>query len=365
MTVLITGLGYIGARLAEDLLAEGESVVALENFFSTPRSSLVGLTQRANLTLLQGSINRLETLRSAFARGPFRALVHLAAQPSAHPRAASARYTELTNLVGARLTLEAAIEAGVEVVVLGSSFRVYGDRLPAVVSESQAYGQVGDLAHLSKIYAEKLAEMLATSHSLRAVAVRLGVTYGVSPVMKTDPRFMTVPNRFAQLAAQGKPLTVHPTAAAPVGFIHVEDASSALMAALSAEWPERYRAVNAVSECVSVADLARLVQAEAQSRGIDCSVIGPAQADTMKISVETSLPPSLFQPRRQLSETAGELLDYFLRTTGPSASSGQAPSASSGQAPSASSERVSSGTSRRANSASRGAGPAGGWFIIA
>jgi len=332
MTVLITGLGYIGARLAEDLLAMGESVIALENFFCTPKSSLAGLARRANMRLLQGSINRPETLRSVLTRGPVRGLVHLAAQPSAHPQAASARYTELTNLVGARLTLEAAIEAGVEVVVLGSSFRVYGDRLPALVSERQAYGQVGDLAHLSKIYTEKLAEMLATTRGLRIVAVRLGITYGVGPVMKTDPRFMTVPNRFAQLAAEGKPLTVHGNAVEPVGFIHVEDASSALKAALAAKWPESYRAVNAVSECISVAELARLVQAEAQSRAIDCSVVGPAQGDPIKISVETSLPPSLFQPRRRLAESVGELLDYFLWATGPSASSGQALSASSGQA---------------------------------
>src|SRR5439155_11596386 len=98
---------------------------------------------------------------------------------------------------------------GVERVVLGSSFKVYGDALPAVVTERQPYGAVRDLAHLSKIYAEKLAEMMATTRSLHSVSVRLGITHGVGPVMKRDLRFMTVPNRFAQLAAAGEPLTVH------------------------------------------------------------------------------------------------------------------------------------------------------------
>src|SRR5919197_2381800 len=178
MTILITGLGYIGAQLAADLLAEGEAVVALENFFCTPRAALRDLLREPNLRLVEGSINRPESLRRAFSTAAIRAVVHLAAQPSAHPLAASERYTELTNLVGARLTFEAAQAAGVERVVLGSSFRVYGDRLPPVVSERQPYGQVSDLAHLGKIYAEKLAEMLAATRVLRTVAVRLGITHG-------------------------------------------------------------------------------------------------------------------------------------------------------------------------------------------
>ena len=312
MTILITGLGYIGARLAEDLLEQGESVVAVENFFCTPRPALTRLVQRPRMRLIRGSINRPETLRKAFALAPFRAVVHLAAQPSAHPDAASARYTEITNLVGARLTFEAALEAGVEVVVLGSSFKVYGDQLPGFVGENQPYGPVNDLAHLSKIYAEKLAEMMAATRGLRCVAVRLGITHGLGPIMKTDPRFMTVPNRFCQLAAEGKALTIHSSATRPAGFIHVEDASSALQAALAASWPEPYRAVNAVGECASVGEVAELVRAAAESRGLPCEVSGPRSARAQHVAVETSLPKSLFRPRRQLSESVGEVLDYFI-----------------------------------------------------
>jgi nucleoside-diphosphate-sugar epimerase len=239
--------------------------------------------------------------------------VHLAAQPSAHPAAASPAYTELTNLTGARLTLEAAAEAGVERVVLGSSFKVYGDVLPPVVGEQQPYGPIGDLAHLSKIYAEKLAEMLAATRDLPCVAVRLGITYGLGPVMKHDPCFMTVPNRFAQLAAAGQPLTIHPTALRPAGFIHLDDASLALRAALAADWPQRYRAVNAVGECASVGRVARLVQAAAAARGLDVVTSGPSEAGQPEIRVESSLPASRFRPRRCLAEAIPEVLEYFVR----------------------------------------------------
>lgn len=313
MTILITGLGYIGARLAEDLLAAGESVVAVENFFCTPRSALSGVLRRPGLTLIEGSINRAETLRRAFAGGQIRAAVHLAAQPSAHPEAAPASYTELTNLVGARLTLEAAQAAGVERVVLGGSFRIYGEDLPSLVTEQQGYGRVGDLAHLSKIYVEKLAEMMGRSGGPRCVAVRLGITYGLGPVMKSDPRFMTVPNRFAQLTAKGEPLTIHPGATKPAGFIHVEDASAALRAALAADWPEAYRAVNAVTECMTVREVAERVRAAARERGLRGAILGAETLHHPNVVVESSLFGAGFRPRRRLVESVGEVIDYFRR----------------------------------------------------
>src|SRR5438067_2580347 len=106
LSVLITGLGYIGAKLAEELLEAGESVVALENFFCTPRAALAQLARRPGLTLVEGSINHPATLRKAFQSARVHALLHLAAQPSAHPLAATPRHPELTNLVGTRLVLD-------------------------------------------------------------------------------------------------------------------------------------------------------------------------------------------------------------------------------------------------------------------
>src|SRR5204862_7123625 len=133
-----------------------------------------------------------------------------------------------------------------------------GDVLPPRVDDAQPYGRVSDLAHLSKVYLEKLAEMSAWQGGPTAVVVRLGITYGVGPVMKRDPRFQTVPNRFCAQAAAGEPLRV--LAARPAGFVHVRDAARALRVA--AELPDStpYRAVNCAPEVLSVADVAGLVR---------------------------------------------------------------------------------------------------------
>jgi nucleoside-diphosphate-sugar epimerase len=317
VAILITGLGYIGARLALDLLQQGERVVGLENFFCTPRPALSELAQQPGLRLVRGSINRAATLRRVFGLEPVEAVVHLAAQPSAHPAAARPSYTELTNLVGPRLLLEAAQQAGVRRVVLGSSFKVYGDRLPERVTEHQPYGRVGDLAHLSKIYVEKLAEMLAAAGGPPAVAVRLGITYGLGPVMKHDPRFMTVPNLFARLAAERKPLTIHPGATEPAGFIHLADASAALQAALAADWNAPYRAVNAVTECATVGQVAGWVQRAARAHGLEARVAGGQDAPARRVAVETSLPGFEARAARRLADSLGEVVAYFLQAGRP------------------------------------------------
>jgi nucleoside-diphosphate-sugar epimerase len=317
VAVLITGLGYIGARLALDLLARGERVVAVENYFCTPRSALAALRRQPGLRLVPGSINRAATLRRAFELEPIETVVHLAAQPSAHPAAASPTYTELTNLVGARLVLEAAQRGAVRRVVLGSSFKVYGDRLPPLVTEAQPYGRVGDLAHLSKIYVEKLAEMRTADGGPPAVAVRLGITYGLGPVMKQEPRFMTVPNLFARLAAERQPLTIHPGATQPAGFIHLAGASAALQAALATDWRQPYQVLNAVAECVTVGQVAGWVAQEARARGLNPVVNGPTAPGPARVTVESSLPLATGLAERRLSDSLGEVLDYFLKCRQP------------------------------------------------
>jgi nucleoside-diphosphate-sugar epimerase len=226
---------------------------------------------------------------------------HLAAQPSAAAAVRDPQTTERSNLVGARVLLEAAHERGAR-VVFGGSFRVYGDDLHAsVVSEDTPYGRVGDLSHLSKVYVEQLGRMIG----VRFASVRLGVTYGLSPVMKTTPFFMTVPNIFCERAAHGLRLSVlHDR---PVAFIHVDDAASALLAA-SAQRSDTWQVFNAAPEVATIGQLARVVQRLSQARGAVVDIEGDASSEGC-FEVSSRLE---FEPQRTLRNGLGEVLDYFL-----------------------------------------------------
>ena len=315
MTALITGIGYIGAALAEALLADGERVVGLENGFSTVPSAVRELARHPRFRLVRGSVNSARSIARAFAvaDAPIDAVYHLAAQASAHPQAAPPSYTEATNLVAPRLVYEAAVAHGVMALVYGSSFRVYGDDLSGVVGEDTPYGRIGDLSHLSKVYAEKLFEMLAAQHPLPVANVRLGVIYGLGPLMKDDPRFLTVPNLFCKRTVAGDALTVHAGANRPIGFLHLDDAVGALRASVeiarsrsSDAW-----AVNAVSEVLGVGEVAAIVEREASVRGLQPNIVGAGPLTAPRWSVASSLDAAGFKPTQTMRSSLGAVLDYY------------------------------------------------------
>ncbi len=308
VAALVTGVGYIGAALVSRLLARGEPVVGLESFYCTPRAALAHLAETPGLTLLEGDVASPADVARAFGaipRGAPLTVYHLAAQPSAAVAAQQPEETERTNLVGARLVLEAARARGAR-VVFGGSFRVYGDDLAgSVVDEQAPYGRVGDLSHLSKVYVEQLARMLGVSF----VAVRLGVVYGLAPVIKLEPAFMTVPHLFAHHAVRGEALRVH--ADHPVGFIHVADAVRALLVAAGLVEDGAWLVVNAAPEVRHIGQVALTVQRLARERGRAVEVLGAA-AGTATFTVRSRLDACGFLPERSMDDALGEVVDYFL-----------------------------------------------------
>jgi UDP-glucuronate 4-epimerase len=311
MAVLITGLGYIGIALATRLLERGERVVGLENGFSTVPDALRRLARQPGMRLVRGSVSSPRSIERAFADGDVTIVYHLAGQASAHPEAATAAYTERTNLVGPRLVYEAAARRGVRRFVYASSFKLYGDDLEGVVDERRPYGFVGDLAHVTKVYAEKLLEMLAGRHDPPVANVRLGIVYGLGPAMKTDQRFLTVPNLFCLRAARGEPLIVHSGANRPMGFLHLDDAVDALLASGEAKQDGRARAYNAVSEMLSVGEVAGLVRQAAAARGLRVRVDGATEPRAERYRVSSALERSGFVPGRAMRDTLPAVLDYY------------------------------------------------------
>ncbi|MFN0072561.1 MAG: NAD-dependent epimerase/dehydratase family protein [Chloroflexota bacterium] len=315
--MLIAGVGYIGAPLARAYLSRGESVVGLDNFFCTSAAALAELRQQPAFQFIRGSISSERTLQRVFNLGPFETIHLLAAQPSASPVAASAAYTERTNLVGARMLLDFAHRGGSSRVVFGSSFHVYGTPLIGHVDEQRPYGAFSDLSHLSKVYVEKLIEMYTRIHPISGVSVRLGIVYGLGPIMKTNPLFMTVPNRFSYQAARGESLQVNPQATAPIGFLHLRDAVTALLAASSL--PERYASANAAGESLSVREVAIAVRDASRLRGIAVAVnpepAQPAIPAQSSFTVSSRLEQLGWRPGVHLRDSVGEIIDHARAST--------------------------------------------------
>lgn len=313
MGSLVTGTGYIGVWLAQLLLDSGEQVIGLDNLFSTDLAAIEQMAKRPGFTFVEGDVRDEDAVRHAFETGiAIDTVYHLAAQASANPSAAPIRYTEETNLIGPRVVLEQACAAGASTFVFGSSIQLYGRGVEGEINESRTYGPILDMSHLSKVHAEKLMEMYSHNRGIRCVSARIGLVYGLGPVMKTDQRFMTAPNKFCRQAARGGTIRVDTSAFNPTSMVHVEDAARGLMEL--AKWPrEGFSAVNLLGETASVAGVAGMVHRIAEVRGLEVQVEAPVHPGAVPTCrFRSALDGTGFAPRRSLEEGLAEMLEYFV-----------------------------------------------------
>jgi len=270
LALLVLGAGYIGAKLAERALAQGEDVVLADNWYATDRDQLAPLRE-AGARVETADIRNRSDLDRLLGEGPSRVYL-LAAQASRPIAERDPDYTEETNLTGVRRVAEAVANAGAPPVVFASSLNVYGPDVRGEVTPEHGYGEQRDLAHLSKVYGELLLDLYARMHGFGLEVLRLGIVYGPSPVAHAAPESQTVVDKFRRLARSDEPLPLDDGGRASIGVVHVEDAARIL---LEAPHAPGVRFENVAAETVTVADVAALAEGREAEGGASCAYASP------------------------------------------------------------------------------------------
>ena len=261
--LLVLGAGYLGAAIAERALAAGDEVTLADNWFATDREQAEAVGAR----VADADIRHEEDVAALFAERPDR-VIFTAAQASRPLSFEDPAYTEQSNLVGPRIVAQAVAAAGGMPVVYASSLHVYGGGLEGEVDADRPYGEQGDLAHLSKVYAELLLRMEAKRHGFPLALLRLGIVYGPSPVEHDRPESVTVVDKFRRLAAAGEPLPLDDGGRATIGVVHVEDAARIFHEA-------RDEVANVAAETITVGDVAALAEGRPAAGGATWTVESP------------------------------------------------------------------------------------------
>jgi nucleoside-diphosphate-sugar epimerase len=269
--LLVLGAGYVGAKLAELALKDGHDVVLADNWWATAREQLDGL-ERSGARVETVDVREAAAVR-ALLEPEFDRVYLLAAQASRPLSFSDPAYTEQTNLVGPRLVAESIAEGGVPTeLVFGSSLHVYGPDLSGEVRADRPYGSQGDLAHLSKVYAELCLDLYARRHGFALALLRLGIVYGPGPVEHERPESQTVVDKFRRLVAAGEKPQLDAGGQATVGVVHVEDVARILLGVPS---EPGISAANVAAETVTVADVARLARGEPAEEQPSWTVASP------------------------------------------------------------------------------------------
>src|SRR5580704_13312013 len=265
MRVLVTGgAGFIASHLADHLLGEGHSVVALDDLSTGRHANVEHLLGRPDFEFVLGSILNPDVVDDVIGR--CETAFHLAAAVGVKLIVEEPLRSLATNIRGSEIVFEKANKYGTRVLVTSSS-EIYGknrsDRLQedddrilgSPLKSRWAYSE-------AKAIDEILAYTYWREKGLPTVIVRLFNTVGPR---QTGAYGMVIP-RFVAQALRHEPITVYGDGTQTRCFCYVGEIVTAFTALI--EHPDAYgRVFNlGADDEVSMTELAEIVREEAGSQ---------------------------------------------------------------------------------------------------
>ncbi len=229
MRVLLTGAaGFIGSHLCDRLLAEGHSVVGLDNFVTGSPENIAHLAGHDRFLFIRHDVSNY-----IYIPGRVEAVMHFASPASPNPHSPFG-YPNLpiqTLKAGALGTHNALGVARAQQArfLLASTSEIYGDPLEHPQRETY-FGHVNPVGPRSmydeaKRFAEAITMAYHGHHGVDTRIARIFNTYG--PRMRLDDG-RVVPNLVGQ-ALRGEPLTVYGDGLQTRSFCYVDDLADGIL----------------------------------------------------------------------------------------------------------------------------------------
>lgn len=310
---LLTGAaGFIAARVADFLLADGHEVIGVDNLNDAydvrlKQWRLNQLLQQPRFSFARMDIsdtNRIDALAEKI--GSVEAVINLAARAGVRSSVSNPWLYYETNLTGTLNLLEICRRNHIPKFILASSSSVYGENNPMPYVETACTDYPMQPYAASKKAAETLAYTYHFLHNIDVTVFRYFTVYG--PAARPDMAMF----RFAQWIAESKPVQVNGDGEQTRGFTYVDDIARGTLLGLK---PVGYEIFNLGGhEVISMNNLIQLFETRL---GKKAQVIylsrHPADAIGNQASVEKANRQLGWQPEVNLDEGVGHLVDWYLQ----------------------------------------------------
>lgn len=239
MNILLTGCaGFIGSHVLDRLLADGHTVVGVDNFDAFYARSIKeanikqhqeGSPTADRFTLIESDLGELasyDRLNRSHQDAPFDAIIHLAAKAGVRPSIENPVGYLHANVLATQYLLDFAQKQTIQQFVFASSSSVYGVCPELPWKESNTDLQPISPYAGTKLSCELLGKVYSHIFDLRFLALRFFTVYG--PRQRPDLAI----HKFTQRIANDDAIPVFGDGSTSRDYTYIDDIVSGILAAL-------------------------------------------------------------------------------------------------------------------------------------
>ena len=310
---LVTGAaGFIGARTSEMMIADGHTVVGVDNLNDAydPRMKeyrLRKLKAMPGVDFVRDDISDRGILdrQSSITSRKFDAVINLAARAGVRYSVENPWIFVETNVIGTLNMLELCRQSGTKKLIFASTSSIYGADPPYPTPESASSSEPLQPYAASKKGAEALCHSYHHLYDLDISVLRFFTVYG--PAGRPDLALF----RFVQWISEDRPVRVYGDGEQSRGFTYIDDIARGIILALK---PVGYEIMNLGGhDVITINALIKLIE-ELMGKKAEVQHGPPNLADMFTNWADVSKARGLlgWEPRVGLREGVRKLIDWYL-----------------------------------------------------
>jgi len=317
-TYLVTGgAGFIGSHLVGHLLADGATVVVVDDFndFYDPtikQQNIAAFTDNPQFHLVRADIRDQVALTEVFntfgAQLRSGGIIHLAARAGVRPSLKEPRLYLETNVTGTLNLAELAKTYEVSKFVFASSSSVYGDSPNQVpFTETQDISKPISPYASTKHMGESLLHSYHHLYGLNVVALRFFTVYG--PAQRPDLAI----HKFTKLIDNGKPIPVFGDGSTRRDYTYADDIMQGVLAAIMYD-ATPFEVFNlGESQTTTLAELIGLIETSlGKTAVIERQPLQPGDVPITYANIDKARQLLGYNPTTPVAEGIPKFVDWYL-----------------------------------------------------